>query len=69
MFIMKREVLDDLCTWLFPILFKIAEHGGIKDNTYLNRYPGFISERLISLFFELNRKRFKVVYADKNFLP
>ena len=69
MFIMKREVLDDLCTWLFPILFKIAEHGGIKYNTYLNRYPGFISERLISLFFELNRKRFKVVYADKNFLP
>ncbi len=69
MFIMKREVLDDLCTWLFPILFKIAEHGGIKDNTYLNRYPGFISERLISLFFELKRKRFKVVYADKNFLP
>ena len=69
MFIMKREVLVDLCTWLFPILFKIAEHGGIKNNTYLNRYPGFISERLISLFFELNRKRFKVVYADKNFLP
>lgn len=69
MFVMKREILDALCSWLFPILFNVADHGGIKDNPYLNRYPGFISERLISLFFEVNREKFKVVYADKNFLP
>ena len=69
MFVMKREVLDALCGWLFPILFKVAEHGGEKDNSYLNRYPGFISERLISLYFEINREKFKLVYADKNFLP
>ena len=69
MFVMKREVLDALCTWLFPILFKVAEYGGEKDNSYLNRYPGFISERLISLYFEINREKFKLVYADKNFLP
>ena len=69
MFVMKREVLDALCSWLFPILFKVAEHGGEKDNSYLNRYPGFISERLISLYFEINREKFKLVYADKNFLP
>lgn len=69
MFVMKRKILDALCSWLFPILFNVAAHGGIKDNPYLNRYPGFISERLISLFFEVNREKFKVVYADKNFLP
>ncbi len=69
MFVMKREVLDALCTWLFPILFQVANHGGQKEDSYLNRYPGFISERLISLFFEINRSRFKVVYTDKNFLP
>ncbi len=69
MFVMKREVLDALCGWLFPILFKVAEYGGEKDNSYLNRYPGFISERLISLYFEINREKFKLVYADKNFLP
>lgn len=68
MFVMKREVLDALCTWLFPILFKVVDYGGQKENPYLNRYPGFISERLISLFFEINRSRFRVVYADKNFL-
>jgi hypothetical protein len=69
MFIMKREILDDLCRWMFPMLFAVAEHGGQKEDTYLNRYPGFLSERLITFFFEMQRDKYKVVYADKNFLP
>ena len=68
MMIVRKEVLDDLCKWMFPILFAVAEHGGQKEDTYLNRYPGFISERLITYFFEQNRDKYKVVYADKNFL-
>lgn len=68
MFIMKKEVLDELCSWLFPILFAVAENGGTKDDSYLNRYPGFISERLITYYFDKNRLNYKVVYADKNFL-
>lgn len=68
MFIMKKSVLDDLCTWLFPILDAVAEHGGQKEDNYLNRYPGFVSERLITFFFEKYREKYKVVYADKNFL-
>ncbi len=44
------------------------EKGGIEDDNYQNRYPGFISERLITYFFEKNRDKYKVVYADKNFL-
>lgn len=68
MLIARKEALDDLCEWLFPILFAVAERGGQKNDTYLNRYPGFISERLISYFFEKNRDKYKVVFADKNFL-
>ncbi len=68
MFIMRKEILDDLCTWMFPILFECAEHGGKKDDVYQNRYPGFMAERLMSFFFEKNRNKFKMVYADKNFL-
>lgn len=30
MFIMRKEVLDELCTWLFPILFYAAGYGGEK---------------------------------------
>lgn len=68
MFIARKEVLDDLCEWMFPILFAVAEHIGLKEDAYQNRYPGFISERLISYFFDKNRDKYKVVYADKNFL-
>lgn len=68
MFIMKKRVLDDLCAWLFPIIFICAEHGGEKEDSYQNRYPGFLSERLMTFFFEKNREKYRVVYADKNFL-
>lgn len=68
MFIMKKNVLNDMCTWLFPILDAVWKHGGIKKDEYMNRYPGFISERLITYFFESRKERYKVVYANKNFL-
>lgn len=68
MFIIKRSVLNDLCSWLFPILDAVVKHGGEKSDKYINRYPGFISERLITFFFEKHRREYKIVYADKNFL-
>ncbi len=68
MFVMRKEVLGEMCTWLFSILFKIAEHGGEKEDSYLNRYPGFISERLMTFFFEERRERYKIIYSDKSFL-
>ena len=68
MIIVRKKVLDELCQWLFPILFYVAERGGILEDSYQNRYPGFLSERLITYFFEKNRDRFKMVYADKNFM-
>jgi len=67
MFIMKKEVLDEFCLWLFPILFRCEEHIGYRDDVYQNRYPGFLSERLMTLYFEKNRDKYKVVYADKDF--
>ena len=68
MFIMRKPVLDALCSWLFPIIDQVAAHGGECEDTYQNRYPGFLSERLISFFFEKNRNRYQMVYADKSFL-
>ena len=68
MFIMRREVLDRLCAWMFPILDAVTEHGGVKKDVYLNRYPGFLSERLITLFFHMTRDEYNVIYADKIFL-
>lgn len=68
MFIMRKEILDEYCIWLFPILFDVAEHCGEKQDLYQNRYPAFIAERLLSLFFEINRNHYNIVYCDKNFL-
>lgn len=68
MFIMRREVMCDLCEWLFPILFACAAHGGEKEDSYQNRYPGFLAERLLTFFFQKNQEKYHVVYADKSFL-
>lgn len=68
MFIMRREILEELCSWMFPILDEVVAHGGAKEDVYLNRYPGFISERLLTLFFEKNREKYHIVYADKTFI-
>lgn len=68
MFIMRKSVLDKLCEWLFPILEAVEQHGGTKEDKYLNRYPGFLSERLITYYFDCHRDQYKVAYADKNFL-
>jgi len=67
MFIMKRNILNEFCEWLFPILFAVAVHIGEREDAYQNRYPGFMSERLLSYYFEQNRDKYKIVYCDKDF--
>lgn len=68
MFITRKNILDELCEWLFPILSVVEEHVGEKEDVYQNRYLGFISERLITLFFEKKKNLYYIVYADKIFL-
>ena len=68
MIISRKEVFDTLCEWMFPIIFEVNKNNGIFEDRYQNRYPGFLSERLISFFFEYHIKEYNVVYADKNFL-
>lgn len=68
MLIARREVLDDLCGWLFPMLFELEKRVGKLEDNYQNRYPGFVSERFISFFFWYYRDKYNVVYSEKNFL-
>ena len=68
MLVARRPALNELCGWMFPVLDAVVEIQGQKADMYQNRYPGFLSERLMTFFFERNRDRYKVVYADKNFL-
>lgn len=53
MFIMKKELLDEYCEWLFDILFEVTDR--LKDKEYSafhNRYPGRVSELLLDVWLD-----------------
>ena len=53
MFIMKKELLDEYCDWLFNILFKVEEELKDKEyNAFHARYPGRVSELLLDVWLD-----------------
>ena len=51
MFIMRRDLLNDYCTWLFDILFEVEKRLDISNySNYDARVFGFISERLLDVW-------------------
>lgn len=66
MFIMKRNLFDDYCSFIFPILKECERRIGQKDDIYQNRYIGFLAERLLSVYLTKNR-HLKVAIAEKTF--
>ena len=50
----------------FLLSFRLPE-GELSDS-YQNRYPGFLAERLLTFWCFFYEKKYQVVYADKNFL-
>ena len=68
MFIMRRDILKEFCSWMFPILFACENRIGEKSDTYQNRYPGFLSERLLNVFLYKHKDRFNIFIANKRYL-
>ncbi|MDO4225685.1 MAG: DUF4422 domain-containing protein [Bergeyella zoohelcum] len=68
MFIMKCDLLNDYCEWLFDILFALEEQLDISQyNLYQKRVFGFISERLFNVWLDKNKpnkKELKVINLD-----
>jgi len=55
MFIMKREIFDAYCEWLFDVLFELENRLDISDyNENDRRVFGFVSERLLDIWLETN---------------
>jgi len=53
MFIMKREIFQDYCAWLFPILFRLEETLDTSGySAYDRRVFGFVAERLLDVYLE-----------------
>lgn len=57
MMIMKRDLLQNYCHWLFSILFELENHVNIEDlSAFHRRYPGRVSEILFNVWLS-NLKR------------
>ena len=58
MMIAKKDVFDHYCEWLFDILFELECRTDISDyNDYQKRIYGFMSERLLNIYFMKNNYR------------
>lgn len=56
MMIMRRELLDQYCRWLFDVLFTLEEELDISGySDYDARVFGFVSERLLDVWLEKNQ--------------
>lgn len=69
MFIMKKEIFDDYCKWLFNILFELEKR---TDNTQYDnfhaRFYGRISELLLDVYLRKNNisyKEINFIYMEK----
>lgn len=55
MLIMRRDILNQYCSWLFPILFELEkEVDSANWSSFQKRYVGRISERLLDVWLNTN---------------
>ena len=60
MFIMKRDLVEKYCSWLFEILFELEERLDITEYSANDkRVFGFVSERLLDVWLETNSIKYK----------
>lgn len=62
MFIMKREIVDKYCEWLFEILFELEKRIGNTDyDQFHARFYGRISELLLDIWINKNELKYKEI--------
>lgn len=54
MFVMKEDIFNDYCAWLFPILKELLEIRGTNFDRFHQRYPGRVSEILMDVWINTN---------------
>lgn len=69
MFIMKRELADEYCSWLFDILFELEKRLDISSYSKNDaRVFGFVSERLLDVWVETKGCKYcemPVIFMEK----
>ncbi|MBR2027910.1 MAG: DUF4422 domain-containing protein [Oscillospiraceae bacterium] len=65
MMIMKKDIFDSYCEWLFDILFRLEEKLDISGySDYDKRVFGFVSERLLDVWLETAESQMKIKYTE-----
>lgn len=64
----RKEVLAEYCNWLFPILDLLEESSVPKGKDRADRYVGYASESLTTLYFMYNKDKLKLAHAGCRFL-
>lgn len=63
--IAKKEIFQEYCDWLFPILKRTEELSVPKGWERKDRYIGYLGENLTTLYFMYNRQNYKIVHAGR----
>ena len=62
MFIMRRELLNEYCSWLFEILFELEKRLDISGYSERDRRVfGYVGERLLDVWIDAGGYRYKEV--------
>jgi len=62
MFIMKKEILNNYCEWLFNILFELEKRIDPKKyDKFHGRYLGRVSELLLDIWINTNKLEYKEI--------
>ena len=65
MFIARKEIFDEYCNWLFPILDGIHQKSQAKDIARNDRYIGYLGENLLTLYFMYNKNKYNICHTER----
>ena len=64
----RKEVLEEYCGWLFPVLQRVEELSVPKGADRADRYIGYIGETLETLYFLHHKDRLNIMHTGCKFL-
>lgn len=65
MFVAKREVVEDYCRWLFPIMFRTEELCKSAEAPFTKRYLAYFAESLLTWYFMHNAYKLNIVHTGR----
>lgn len=68
MLIARKNIFQDYCNWLFPILERTEELSEPKGCKRSDRYIGYLGENLTTLYFQYHKKDFNIAYTARHML-